>query len=258
MALSAREYKKILAIIEIIYAIPDRGLMFRTVCEELQKLIPFPSAALISTDPKSGNFLIPHSYTYNSPFEALMRFCLYYAPLNPIIGSGAYLKIRGATPLTDVVSVSKLAETEYYRDFQARINIFYELCISLKSRRGVIAGIGLHRSRRDRNFTDNEQEVMNILIPHLSRAFQNIDFLQRGWPRSTDCASRLACLNLSMRQQEVAFLVMQGLSNREIALRLYISEQTVKDHLCDIFEKIRIRRRGELTARILGLHQIHR
>lgn len=60
--------------------------------------------------------------------------------------------------------------------------------------------------------------------------------------------------DLSPRQEEIAALVIQGFSNREIAERLYICEQTVKDHLHDIFEKTRVRRRSELTAKILGLN----
>jgi len=40
---------------------------------------------------------------------------------------------------------------------------------------------------------------------------------------------------------------------REIAEQSFICEQTVKDHLHTIFEKLEIRSRGELTAKVLGL-----
>ena len=33
--------------------------------------------------------------------------------------------------------------------------------------------------------------------------------------------------------------------------RLFICEQTVKDHLHDVFEKVKIRRRSELAAKLL-------
>ncbi|MHB1606866.1 MAG: helix-turn-helix transcriptional regulator [Leptospirales bacterium] len=51
---------------------------------------------------------------------------------------------------------------------------------------------------------------------------------------------------LTPRQQEVVSKVTQGYSNRVIAESLGISEQTVKDHLHDIFEKLRLRSRCEL------------
>ena len=46
--------------------------------------------------------------------------------------------------------------------------------------------------------------------------------------------------------------VIRGLSNRQIAERLFIAEQTVKDHLHDIFEKMKIHHRSELVAKLLG------
>ena len=54
--------------------------------------------------------------------------------------------------------------------------------------------------------------------------------------------------HLSKRQNEVVAQVLKGLSNREIAEALHISEQTVKDHLYDIFGKLSVRSRSQLTA----------
>jgi DNA-binding NarL/FixJ family response regulator len=50
-------------------------------------------------------------------------------------------------------------------------------------------------------------------------------------------------------------LIIQGLSKRDIAERLFICEQTVKDHLHYIFERIKIRRRSELAAKLWDTHQ---
>lgn len=65
--------------------------------------------------------------------------------------------------------------------------------------------------------------------------------------------SKLLDFPLSRREKEVAALAIQGLSNREIAIRLFISEQTVKDHLHSVFGKLSIRRRSELSAKVLGV-----
>ncbi len=58
---------------------------------------------------------------------------------------------------------------------------------------------------------------------------------------------------LTRREKELTTLVLKGYSNRKIAESLYISEQTVKDHLHSIFRKVEIKRRSELAARVLGL-----
>ncbi len=63
----------------------------------------------------------------------------------------------------------------------------------------------------------------------------------------------LADFGLTPRQEEVTLLVVRGLSNREIAEQLFIAEQTVKDHLRDIFEKAGVRRRSELAAKVFKL-----
>jgi DNA-binding NarL/FixJ family response regulator len=53
--------------------------------------------------------------------------------------------------------------------------------------------------------------------------------------------------SLSPREREVIALIMEGLRNKEIAERLFISEATVRHHLTSIFEKLRVSDRLGLT-----------
>ena len=53
---------------------------------------------------------------------------------------------------------------------------------------------------------------------------------------------------LSKREKEVHALVTQGLKNKEIAQRLFISEATVRHHLTNIFGKLGVNGRLELLA----------
>lgn len=64
---------------------------------------------------------------------------------------------------------------------------------------------------------------------------------------------QLEQFGLTKREQEIAGLVIRGLSNRDIADRLCIAEQTVKDQLHHVFGKMNIHRRSELAAAVLGL-----
>jgi DNA-binding CsgD family transcriptional regulator len=59
-------------------------------------------------------------------------------------------------------------------------------------------------------------------------------------------------LGLSPREREVVQLVAAGLRNKEIALRLQISEKTVKFHLGRIFDKLGVDSRTELLLRLIA------
>jgi DNA-binding NarL/FixJ family response regulator len=55
---------------------------------------------------------------------------------------------------------------------------------------------------------------------------------------------------LSSREREVAELAAQGLSNRDIAERLSLSERTVGNHLQSIFNRLGINNRRELMRKM--------
>jgi DNA-binding NarL/FixJ family response regulator len=63
-------------------------------------------------------------------------------------------------------------------------------------------------------------------------------------------ARQVAPRPLSHREKQILGLVVLGLTNREIALRLYLAESTVKTHLSSAFRKIDARSRAEAVSRI--------
>jgi DNA-binding NarL/FixJ family response regulator len=56
-------------------------------------------------------------------------------------------------------------------------------------------------------------------------------------------------VGLSKREYEILQLINQGLSNQEIADRLFLSESTVKKHVSNIFLKLDVQRRTEAIKR---------
>jgi NarL family two-component system response regulator LiaR len=62
-------------------------------------------------------------------------------------------------------------------------------------------------------------------------------------------AARQEQLGITRRELEILQLIAAGLSNREIAERLYVSENTVKTHSARLFEKLDARRRTQAVQR---------
>lgn len=53
---------------------------------------------------------------------------------------------------------------------------------------------------------------------------------------------------LSNREAEVAELVVKGLSNKEVANQLFVTEKTVKFHLTNIYKKMNVKSRAQLIV----------
>ena len=63
--------------------------------------------------------------------------------------------------------------------------------------------------------------------------------------------TRIAWATFSLREKQVLQLVADGLTNAEIASRLFLSESTVKSHLSSSFRKLGVSSRAEAAAAVL-------
>jgi len=50
---------------------------------------------------------------------------------------------------------------------------------------------------------------------------------------------------ISKREADILLLIDEGLSNQQIADKLFISENTIKKHISNIFQKLQVERRTE-------------
>lgn len=65
-----------------------------------------------------------------------------------------------------------------------------------------------------------------------------------------------ASAGLSERERQITVLIMRGLKNKEIARRMFITEQTVKNHIHNVFEKLGVGDRLELALYAV-YHNMH-
>jgi DNA-binding NarL/FixJ family response regulator len=83
-----------------------------------------------------------------------------------------------------------------------------------------------------------------------------LDFITNLQPSYTPKKEGMTLL--TRREQEVACLVAQGMSNQDIANQLKLREHTVRNYLFHIFEKLGLSSRVELTLYVLGQPAKHR
>ena len=94
----------------------------------------------------------------------------------------------------------------------------------------VFAGVGIWLGRRitGRRHT---VEVREVLVP------APVEFVRD--------VGKVAALGITPRELEILELIAQGLSNKEIADRVFVSENTVKTHSSRVFDKLGARRRTQ-------------
>jgi DNA-binding NarL/FixJ family response regulator len=57
-------------------------------------------------------------------------------------------------------------------------------------------------------------------------------------------------IELTARQQQIAALLIQGMSNKEIARALAVAEGTIKNHLHVLYERLNVTSRAKLVAKL--------
>ena len=82
-----------------------------------------------------------------------------------------------------------------------------------------------------------------------AEAFEEIARAQT--PTSESEPANEAIKSLTKRELEILRLVAEGLTNEEIGKRIFISEKTVKTHLTNIFDKLKVNNRFKAALMIM-------
>ena len=94
-----------------------------------------------------------------------------------------------------------------------------------------------------------DTSVLSLLMPHVDAALRRIDCIPEKVTKKIVNMPRLNMI--SGRESQVLDLVVQGKTNVEIADSLFISLNTVKNHLKNIFRKMDVSSRAEAVAKYL-------
>lgn len=155
-------------------------------------------------------------------------------------GVDATRQVRAQSPETQVIILTTFDDDEY---------VFEGL------RAGAMGYLLKDVSSED--LTDAIRRVARgeaLIQPSIARKVVS-EFARLGTPDKKTGARAELLDPLSERELEILKLLAQGMSNREIAETLFITEGTAKNHVSNIFSKLGVRDRTQavLRAQELGL-----
>lgn len=176
-----------------------------------------------------------------------------YAYQNPLVQRATRTQDGRAYRISDVMSREDLHALDLYREVYARLRLEYQMAFTLPHEPPRLLGVAL--SRRDKDFTDEEREVVNRARPFLVQGYRNaVDYtgLHQGDGHSS-MVPMLCSVGLTPREAEAMRLVALGRSNADVADELGLSVRTVQKHLEHAFGKLDVRNRSEASTRAWSL-----
>lgn len=143
--------------------------------------------------------------------------------------------LRKAVPQIKILMLSTYYREDYIREaMQAGADGYVLKRVGIDELIRIIKGLGAGEE---------------VLSPYLVNLTLGYEPHQR--PEEDD-----KLLLLTAREREVLKAIALGKSNKEISLALHVSLETVKSHIKNIYEKLKIRNRAEATKLVMEINLI--
>ena len=143
--------------------------------------------------------------------------------------------------------IATLQYTEYrFVVIEHSVELYGALVAILFASFGIWLGLRITRRRE----TVRETVVVReVLVPVEAPAPFAPNTAQQQVKQVVQQEVQQQALGITARELEILTLVARGLSNREIATRLFVSENTVKTHCARVFDKVGAARRTQAVQR---------
>ena len=120
------------------------------------------------------------------------------------------------------------------------------------SQNQLVGGIAVTRHRDDSSFDADNLADLSALCLHFSTRLAALKSKHSGVASNGDRQQMITNHPLTPREVEIAELVAQGLTNKEIGKALWITENSVKQALKRMFRKLEVSSRAEMVAKLSG------
>lgn len=160
------------------------------------------------------------------------------------------------------ITMGKLHESDYYRDYYAGIDTCDEAVYLAKLQAGNVINLSMMRKTNREPFSDEEYESLYVLAEPVSELlkshtehsdFAATNLIQPGIDHQIDLAFRtFGSSMLSPREKDVLELMLRGYGTDISAERLTIAVETVRRHRKSIYRKLDVSSQTDLFSLFLN------
>ena len=217
----------------------------KSIMLNVGRLIAFDKARLYFFD---DNGQIYDEFLIGVDEKWVIEYFEYYATINE--GRFGINSSKLRKPLNEqnnVVSIqdwTKEPSSEFVNDYIRPQSIMHSFAFCLSDTANSVKAIIMLDRTRDMPYSAFDIESMQLLYTHLNNLHKNF-FVEIP----SICNEKIAA-NLTDRELEVAKLLIQGTTPKNIGDKLHISLNTVYKHIANIHHKLDVKNRQELIIRL--------
>lgn len=214
--------------------------MRRELLEQLKMVVDYDSADFFLASKEEGRLLC-RPVTYNCEVDlSEMYESLDYS--RGIMVSGKTLIYRE----TDIMSDEAREETDFYKKVYKPNNWHYALQIVIARHKRFLGTITFYRTIGKENFQYDDIFILDMLKDHLA---YRLDKYIMGFENEVEkltISETITRYDLSKREATVLKELMSGKNNNDICEELFITTNTLKKHILNIYRKLGIKNRVQL------------
>ena len=248
--LNGEKWETINEIVAYIYA-ADPYPDFNILIEKMEDLLEFSNSLSCMASDVSEKVTFFDFRSPSIPKQHIADYCSHFIHYD-------FIQWFSAAPIpvvcraTDIIVKRYMETSIFMRQWLEPINVYYGLLVNVAANDHLYANIVFYRSKEEGDFSDEDIEVVSILNRHLCACFGNK--YPKGIyhnPNDNNTQEFQNKYGLSDKESQIIQLICSGTPRKELSGALYISNNTLKNYLSNIYKKIGVSSYGELINSLL-------
>lgn len=253
MRLSHRDFERFVRALRDVYTLRPVHTFFRATTGVLRRVIPSDQCTWfvydLSDRPRLDT-VVEDEPRITPTIAARVEEVLL---THPFAGTWLQGGPRSALTSTDFARSVRDAHRSSAEDVYRHLELNYELAVPVKftSRRAI----GVTLVRKANGFTERDRTLLTMFQPHLNQAYSNAELIEPSSAHHGTAEVLAGRYELTGRESQIGYWIIQGKTNWEIAYILGIGERTVEKHVERLLRKLHVDNRTSAATFLLRQHR---